>query len=188
MASRASAALKALRKLAQGCSHNLSRRNRMNADVGGPNEERAGVRSRQDRSVVKVVDNQHLRTLGCSNQKPLRANVYPMSEETELLREMRDLLLVMAEPALAKRDEKRRAALRDIVGKSQQKAKAVLLMDGARTQSAIGKETKFDAGNLSRLVKMLREAELITEDAKENLKLVIPISGNFFDGTEAKHP
>jgi hypothetical protein len=41
------------------------------------------------------------------------------SEQTELLREMRDLLRVMAEPALAKRDEKRRAALLEIVGKSK---------------------------------------------------------------------
>ena len=92
----------------------------------------------------------------------------------------------MAEPALAKRDEKRRASLREIVGRSQQKAKAVLLMDGSRTQSAIGKVTKFDLGNLSRLVKALREADLIGVDGKENLKLLVPISPSFFDELPTK--
>jgi hypothetical protein len=42
-----------------------------------------------------------------------------MNEQTELLRQIRDLLLVMAEPALAKRDERLRASLLEIVGKSK---------------------------------------------------------------------
>ena len=40
-----------------------------------------------------------------------------MTEDTELLREIRDLLLVMAEPGLAKRDERLREVLIEIVGK-----------------------------------------------------------------------
>lgn len=65
-----------------------------------------------------------------------------MNEQTELLKEIRDLLQVIAEPGLAKRDEKRRSALREIIGKSQQKIKAALLMDGSLTQSAIGKQAE----------------------------------------------
>ena len=104
-----------------------------------------------------------------------------MNEQTELLREMRDLLLVMAEPALAKRDERFRESLLQIVGKSKPKAKAVLLMDGSRTQSQIGKEVDIDAGALSRCVKALREASLIGKDEKENPKVVIRIPANFFE-------
>ena len=102
-----------------------------------------------------------------------------MSEDTKLLREMRDLLLVMAEPALAKRDERLRAALGDIVGKSKPRAKAVLLMDGTRSQSSIKNESGIDAGDLSRCVKALREASLLGRD--ENPKLVIAIPPNFFE-------
>ena len=102
-----------------------------------------------------------------------------MNEQTELLREMRDLLLVMAEPALEKRDERLRAELRDIVGKSKPLAKAVLLMDGTRSQSAIKSQSAIDAGNLSRCVKSLRESSLLAKD--ENPKLIIAIPPNFFE-------
>lgn len=61
-------------------------------------------------------------------------------EQTELLREMRDLLRVMAEPALAKRDEGFRGALTKLVGTSRARAKAVSLMDGSKTQATICKE------------------------------------------------
>jgi DNA-binding MarR family transcriptional regulator len=105
-----------------------------------------------------------------------------MGEDTELLREIRDLLLVMAEPDLARRDEKRREALRSIVGKSRARAKAVLLMSGVRTQSDIKSETGIDAGDLSRCVRALREACLIEKDDKHP-KLVIRIQSNFFDAT-----
>lgn len=40
-----------------------------------------------------------------------------MADQTQLLTEIRDLLRVMAEPALAERDERRRAELGRIVGK-----------------------------------------------------------------------
>lgn len=102
-----------------------------------------------------------------------------MNEQTELLREMRDLLLVMAEPVLAKRDEKFRAALQAIVGKSKLRAKAVFLMDGTRSQTTIKNESGIDQGDLSRCVKSLREASLLGKE--ENPKLVIAIPPNFFE-------
>lgn len=103
-----------------------------------------------------------------------------MAEDTEILREIRDLLRLIAEPALAKRDERLRASLEQIVGKSKQKAEAVLLMDGKRSQSAIGKECGMDVGNLSRLVKSLRAEDLIGPDDRHP-KLVFPAPSNLLD-------
>lgn len=103
-----------------------------------------------------------------------------MSEDTELLREIRDLLLVIAEPGLEKRDEKFRSSLKQIAGKGKARAKAVLLMDGARTQAQIKAESGIDAGDLSRFVKALREAALIPKDDK-NPKLLIHVQPSFFD-------
>lgn len=100
-----------------------------------------------------------------------------MSENNELLREIRDLLRLIAEPALAKRDERLRASLQQVVGKSKQKAEAVALMNGTRSQADIRKECGIDDGNLSRLVKALREAELIGPDDKHP-KLVFPAPPN----------
>src|SRR5438105_818831 len=105
-----------------------------------------------------------------------------MNEQTELLREMRDLLLVIAEPALAKRDERLRESLRQIVGKGK-RAKAILLMDGTRSQAVIKNESGIDAGDLSRCVKALRDASLIGKDDKQAPKLVISIPPNFFNKT-----
>jgi hypothetical protein len=56
-----------------------------------------------------------------------------MNEQTALLREMCDLLRVIAEPALEKRDQKLRKSLLEVVGKSKSRASAVLLMDGQRS-------------------------------------------------------
>jgi hypothetical protein len=103
-----------------------------------------------------------------------------MPDDTEILREIRDLLRLIAEPALAKRDERLRASLREVVGKSKQKAEVVVLMDGARTQTDIRKAAGIDKGYLSRLVTALREAELIGPDDKCP-KLVFSIPSNFFD-------
>ncbi len=103
-----------------------------------------------------------------------------MSEDTEILREIRDLLRLVAEPALAKRDERLRASLQKVVGKSKQKAGAVILMDGTRSQADIRKASGMDDGNLSRLVKALRTAELIGADDK-HLKLVFPVPSNLID-------
>ena len=109
-----------------------------------------------------------------------------MTEDTELLREIRDLLLVMAEPALAKRDERLREVLVEIVGKSKARAKAVLLMDGSRPQTTIKKESGIDQGDLSRSVKALREANLIAKGDDKHPKLVITIPPNFFENAAVK--
>ncbi len=106
-----------------------------------------------------------------------------MDEQTELLREMRDLLRVIAEPALAERDKRLRSALLEIAGKSEQKAAAVLLMNGSRTQADLRKEAGMDAGNLSRLVAALRAKELIKADEKHP-ELAISIQPNFFENSE----
>lgn len=106
-----------------------------------------------------------------------------MSEDTELLREIRDLLAVIAEPGLEKRDKRLREALLNVVGKSTRRAKAVLLMDGTRSQLMIKNETGIDAGDLSRCVKALREAGLIGKDDKHP-KLAIVVQADFFEKTQ----
>lgn len=107
-----------------------------------------------------------------------------MSREIELLTEIRDLLQVMAEPLLAKRDHKLRAALRKVVGSGKQKQGAVALMDGTRTQATIVKEAGIDGGNLSRLVKALAAKALIASDEKRP-ELLGKIPPSFFDGDGA---
>ena len=109
-----------------------------------------------------------------------------MDENTELLREMRDLLRVIAEPVMAKRDAKLRAALSDIVGRGKAKSRAVLLMDGSRSQARICKESGIDQGLLSRLVKSLRTQALIAGDGKQP-KLVIPVPSDFFESSEEQN-
>ena len=106
-----------------------------------------------------------------------------MSEDTELLREIRDLLRLMAEPDLAKREARLRVTLQQIIGTSKQKAEAVILMNGSRSQTDIRKDCKIDDGNLSRLVKVLRAAELIGPDDKHP-KLVFPTPSNLLELVE----
>src|SRR5579871_6659126 len=106
-----------------------------------------------------------------------------MDEQTDLLREMRDLLRIIAEPMLAERDKKRRTSLLEIVGKSKRKAEVVILMDGSRSQAAIHKQSGMDQGDVSRLVKALRAKDLIKPDDKHP-ELVISIPPNFFEGRE----
>lgn len=106
-----------------------------------------------------------------------------MDEQTQLLREMRDLLRVIAEPQLAARDKKLRGALLDVVRESTRRAKAVLLMDGSRSQAELYKESGMDQGGLSRLVKALRAKELIKGDEKRP-ELALSIPPNFFDNAE----
>src|SRR5262245_43979822 len=103
-----------------------------------------------------------------------------MAENTEILREIRDLLRLVAEPALAKRDERLRASLHQVIGKSKQKAEAIVLMDGTRSQADIRKDCRIDEGNLSRLVKALREVELIGPGDRHP-KLVFPVPSNLPD-------
>ena len=104
-----------------------------------------------------------------------------MSREIELLTEIRDLLLVLAEPALAKRDHKFRDALRKVVGKSEKSRAAVLLMNGTLAQAAIVKQVPIDQGQLSRLMKALASEALLAPDEKHP-KLVVTISAAVFDG------
>ena len=67
-----------------------------------------------------------------------------------VLAEMRDLLRLIAEPAIAQRDKKLRESLRDIAGSAAgMKAKAILLMDGTRTQKMITNECGIVAHPLS---------------------------------------
>jgi hypothetical protein len=106
-----------------------------------------------------------------------------VSKEIELLAEIRDLLRVMAEPALAKRDEKFRDAVRAVVGKSQKSASAIALMDGTRSQAAIAKQAGIDPGQLNRLIKALTNNALIGADEKlPKLRVKLPL--NFFDGSK----
>lgn len=103
-----------------------------------------------------------------------------MDENTSLLREIRDLLLLLAEPAIAQRDERLRTSLRQIVGKSKRKADAVALMDGTRAQGVIQKQCGIDAGDLSRLVKAMREGGLLAPDDKQ-VKLAFPTPPDFLE-------
>jgi hypothetical protein len=103
-----------------------------------------------------------------------------MSKEIELLTEIRDLVQVMAEPALAKQHEKLRDALRAVVGKNKKKASAVFLMDGSKSRAAIAKETGMDQSDLSKLVKALKGESLIATD-EGHPKLRIKVLPSFFD-------
>lgn len=109
-----------------------------------------------------------------------------MSRDIELLTEIRDLLLVVAEPALARRDKKRRDSLRRIAGRSGKNAAAIMAMDGTKSQAEIVKETSVDKGNLSRLVKSLVVEALIAGDEKRP-KLVIAVPRDFFEGEGGSH-
>jgi hypothetical protein len=102
----------------------------------------------------------------------------------QVLAEMRDLLRLIAEPAIAQRDKKLRQTLRTIAGAaSGKKAKAVLLMDGTRIQKTISEECGIDRGDLSGLVKKLKADELLVGDLKQP-RLTISIPSNFFEMTE----
>ena len=106
-----------------------------------------------------------------------------MDEQTQLLREMRDLLRVIAEPQLAARDKRLRSAILEVVGGSTGRAKAALLMDGSRGQAELVKESGMDQGGLSRLVKALKAKGLIKGEEKRP-KLVLSVPPNFFDSSE----
>ena len=93
--------------------------------------------------------------------------------------EILKLLRIIAEPELAQQDKELRAALKQIVGKGLLKANAVRLMDGTRSQSEIKQLSKIDAGDLSKLVKALRAAALLSSDEKPKLTFYIP--ARFFD-------
>lgn len=108
-----------------------------------------------------------------------------MSDDFEkmlhVMTEMRDLLRLMAEPAIAERDKKLRGALRGIAGSATgKKAKSILLMDGTRTQAQIVKECGINQGDLSVLVKKLKTSDLLASDPKQP-RLTISVPHNFFE-------
>jgi hypothetical protein len=103
---------------------------------------------------------------------------------TELLsavQELRDLVRLIAEPAIAERDKKYRIELRRIVGNSKLKVKAVQLMDGTRTQASICKESHINKGQLSIFVAQLKVSNLLSGDGKQP-RLVISVPITFFEG------
>jgi len=102
------------------------------------------------------------------------------AEMLAAISEIRDLVRLLAEPAVAERDKRFRDELRRNVGSSAANASAVLLMDGSRTQKEIHEATGINRGNLSTLIKRLGEAKLVVGEAKMP-KLAIPIPSNFFD-------
>jgi DNA-binding MarR family transcriptional regulator len=104
-----------------------------------------------------------------------------MSDELGLLTEIRDLLQVMAEPQLAARDAKLRSALRGAVGKSPKRAKAVVMMDGTRTQKMVATDSGLDQGDVSRLVKALANQKLVSADLKHP-KVLLKVPATFFEG------
>lgn len=104
----------------------------------------------------------------------------PTDQLLSAVQEIRDLLRLIAEPAIAERDQKRRVELRRIVGQSAAKGKVVLLMDGSRTQADIHRESGFNVGNLSTLVKQLGESNLLIADSKQP-HLAISIPPTFFE-------
>ena len=108
-----------------------------------------------------------------------------MNEQIDLLREIRDLLRVIAEPALAKLDEKLRTTPSECRWKSKLAARAVLLMDGGRSQAAICKEAAIDKGALSKLVKITARAGTVGQ-RRQTPKLVIAVPPIFFDKRETE--
>lgn len=105
-----------------------------------------------------------------------------MDDQTELLQKILEILTLIAEPQIAQRDEKPRATLRQIVGKSATKGRAVLLMDGSRSQVEIRQVVIVDRSDLSKMVKALRSGGLLTGDDKPRLTISLP--PNFFESPE----
>lgn len=109
----------------------------------------------------------------------------PSDRMLTVIEEMRDLLRVIAEPAIAERDKKLRDILRSIAGNGKgNNPKAIFMMDGSRTQAKIVDECGIHKGQLSGLVKALRQSGLLKGDPKQP-QLIISIPPNFFeDGGE----
>lgn len=99
--------------------------------------------------------------------------------ELEILRDIKDLLTLIAEPQLAERDKARRERLREAAGRGEKTKKAALLMDGRHTQAEIAKTVPIDQGQLSRLVKALASAELL-DSSSTNPCLIIPVTPAVF--------
>ncbi len=98
----------------------------------------------------------------------------------EEIREIRKLVELLAEPAIAQRDAKFRTTLKEIVGSSVKQQQAVFLMDGSRSQADIVGQTTVHQGQLSTLVGRLDGAKLLLGDRKRP-KIAISIPPNFFE-------
>jgi hypothetical protein len=103
----------------------------------------------------------------------------------EEVRTIRQLLELLAEPAIAQRDAKLREELRKIVGSSAKKQQSVLLMDGTRTQKQIFEATSVHQGELSTMVGKLEGAGLLL-GVKKQPKLAISIPSKFFEASPGK--
>jgi hypothetical protein len=101
----------------------------------------------------------------------------------EEVRQMRKLLELLAEPAIAQRDAKLREELRKIVGAGRKKQQSVFLMDGSRTQAGIVAQTSVNQGDLCTMVGKLESAGLLA-DGKKYPKLAISIPSTFFQADE----
>jgi hypothetical protein len=96
--------------------------------------------------------------------------------------EIKELVKLIAEPHLARRDQKLREALKDVVGRSSVRARVISLLDGTRTQAQISSEARVDKSDLSKLVKSLREANLLREGSNPCLAIEVP--RDFFEAQD----
>lgn len=97
--------------------------------------------------------------------------------ELDVLRDIRELLTLIAEPHLEQRDQKRRSELRAIAGGGEKNIKAIVLMDGSRTKAEIAREAPIDASQLTKLVKALEKAKLLeNRGPNHNPEVVVPVS------------
>lgn len=97
----------------------------------------------------------------------------PSTAILEILEEIRDLLTPLSAQARAWIASDGPEAIRDIVGSGQRQA-AARLMDGRRTRSEIMAATGIADGNLSTLVRDLREAGFVTERASKPKLVITP--------------
>jgi len=104
-----------------------------------------------------------------------------MDEQTELLREIRDLLKVLASPMLAERDKEGRRVLRELVGKSDKRKAFVLAIDGKRPRAELVKETGIDPADASRIVADLKDQKILTESNRVP-KFQISVDPGIFTG------
>jgi hypothetical protein len=98
----------------------------------------------------------------------------------EEVRQIRKLLELLAEPAIAQRDARLRGELRKIVGSSSKKQQSAFLMDGSMTQKQIVAKTAVNQGDLSVMVGKLESVGLLL-DGKKLPRLAISIPSTFFD-------
>jgi phosphoenolpyruvate-protein kinase (PTS system EI component) len=106
------------------------------------------------------------------------------SEVIELLRDIKSLLEVLAEPKLQEREKSARDILRRIAGRSEPKRAALLLMNGQLTRQEIIKSTQIDPAEMTRLTKAVLAEGLLTEKAGKPAVLVRSLNSLFVDGKE----